>query len=108
MSESSETELARAITSIAQSDPIIKLLQQVALGRMKPTDAGLRAVTESWLSTYRKVIETMPFSGSAMMRLDPRPRLDLLIEAGVLDPTNETGKSLRASFEMRLVQAGSN
>jgi hypothetical protein len=108
MPDSHETELAQAITSIAQSDPIIKLLHQVALGRMKPTDAGLRAVTESWLSSYRRVIDTVPLSRSAMMRLDPRPRLDLLIESGVLDPSNETGKSLRASFEMRLGQAGSN
>lgn len=83
----------------------MKLLQQVTLGRMKPTDAGLRAVTESWLGTYRKVIETIPLSRLAMMRLDPRPRIDLLIDAGVLDPSNEAGQSLRTSFENRLAQA---
>jgi hypothetical protein len=39
-----------------------------------------------------------------MMRLDPRPRLEVLINAGVLDPSNEAGQSLRASFEKRLAQ----
>jgi hypothetical protein len=104
MMEGGEQPLERTIATISQSDPIIKLLQQVTLGRMKPTDAGLRAVTESWIGTYRKVIETTPLNWSAMMRLDPRPRLDLLIDAGMLDPSNEAGRSLRASFEKRLAQ----
>jgi hypothetical protein len=104
MSESSERALAQAIATISQSDPIIKLLQQVALGRMQPTDAGLRAITDAWLGTYRKVIETTPLSPSAMMRLDPRPRIDFLIDVGVLDPSNEAGQSLRTTFEKRLAQ----
>jgi len=49
MDEPAEQALQRAISAILQSDPLIKLLQQVRLGRMKPTDAGLRAVTESWM-----------------------------------------------------------
>ncbi len=43
--ESGEQALQRAIATISQSDPLTKLLEQVKLGRMKPTDAGLRAVT---------------------------------------------------------------
>lgn len=107
MSESHDAALSQAIAAISQSDPIIKLLQEVTLGRMKPTDAGLRAVTDAWLGTYRKVIETTSLSRPAMLRIDPRPRIDLLIKAGVLDPSNEAGLSLRASFENRLAQAGS-
>ena len=106
--ESCDEALVQAIATISQADPIIKLLQQVVQSRIKPTDAGLRAVTESWLATYRKVIETAPLSRSAMMRLDPRPRIDLLIEAGVLDPSNEAGQSLRAGFEKRLAQTPSD
>ncbi|MBH0193859.1 MAG: hypothetical protein HP492_19210, partial [Nitrospira sp.] len=45
-----EQTMARAIAAISHSDPLIKLLHQVRLGRMKPADAGLRAITESWLS----------------------------------------------------------
>lgn len=105
MSESNAAALQQAMATISQSDPIIKLLQQVTLGRMKPTDAGLRAVTESWLRTYQKVIEAAPLSRRAMVRLDPRPRIAVLIEAGVLDPANEAGKSLQTSFDARLAQA---
>ena len=60
--ESGDQTLQRAIVTISQSDPLTKLLEQVKLGRMKPTDAGLRAVTDSWLGTYRKIIESGGFS----------------------------------------------
>src|SRR5919107_1971 len=105
MSDAQETALQRAISTIGQSDPIIKLLQQVSLGRMKPTDAGLRAVTESWLRTYQTVIEGSAFTRQALLRLDPRPRMAVLIDAGVLDPANATGRSLRECFETTLDQA---
>lgn len=105
MSDPQDTALQRAIATIGQSDPLIKLLQQVSLGRMKPTDAGLRAVTESWLRTYRTVIEGGGLTRQALLRLDPRPRIAVLIDAGVLDPADETGRSLRASFESKLAQA---
>lgn len=105
MSDAQDTALQQAIATIGQSDPIIKLLQQVALGRMKPTDAGLRAVTESWLRTYRTVIEGTALNRQALLRLDPRPRIAVLRDAGVLDPGNETGQSLQTSFETKLAQA---
>jgi len=60
--ESGEQSLQRAITTIYQSDPLIKLLNEVRLGRMKPADAGLRAITESWLGTYQKVIASGGFT----------------------------------------------
>lgn len=108
MSDDQDAALRQAIATISQSDPLIKLLQQVTLGKMKPTDAGLRAVTESWLKTYQKVVETSSLGRQALMRIDPRPRIDVLIQAGVLDQTNEAGQSLRRSFEQRLAQAGSD
>lgn len=105
MSDVQDSVLQKAINTIAQSDPIIKLLQQVRLGRMKSSDAGLRAVTESWLRTYQTVIEATPLNRPALLRLDPRPRVAVLVDAGVLDPANETIQSLQASFEHQLARA---
>ena len=108
MSDAHDTALQQAISTIASSDPLIKLLQQVKLGRMKPSDAGLRAVTESWLHTYQTVLESSALTRQALLRLDPRPRLSALVEAGVLEPGNDTGESLRASFEEKLAHAPSD
>jgi len=105
MSEANEQQLRRAIDTLSQSDPIIKLLQEVKLGRMKPTDAGLGAITEAWLRTYQKVLETTALSRQALARLDPSPRLDVLIEVGILNPDHQAVSSLRASFEKALAQA---
>lgn len=99
MNEASEQALQRAITTIGQSDPIIKLLQQVKLGRMKPTDAGLRAITDSWIGTYQRVVETVTVDRPAMIRLNPDPRLAVLIEAGVLTPDHEGVVSLQAAYQ---------
>jgi hypothetical protein len=82
--DSGEPALQQAIATIAQSDPLIKLLQQVQQGRMKPTDAGLRAVIESWLATYRKVVATKGLSRQALVRIDPTPRISVLIEKGIV------------------------
>ena len=101
MSDANDAALRQAIAAICQSDPIIKLLQQVALGRMKPTDAGLRAVTESWLKTYQHVVETAALDRQTLARIDPRPRIDLLIDAGVLDASHEGARSLRHAYETR-------
>ncbi len=107
MSEAREQQLHRVIDTLSQSDPIIKLLQEVKLGRMKPSDTGLRAITEAWLGTYQKVLETTALSRQALVRLDPSPRLEVLIEAGVLNPDHQAVSSLRASFEKALAQAAS-
>jgi hypothetical protein len=99
MSETHEQAIRQAISTILQSDPLIKLLQEVKLGRMKPTDGGLRAITESWLNTYKKVLETSSLDRAALARLDPSPRLDVLIDAGVLPADHAAVTSLRAVFE---------
>lgn len=106
MSETDEQAVRQAIATLAQSDPIPKLLQQVKLGKMKPTDAGLRAITEAWLGTYRKIIETGPgLDRATWRRLDPAPRLDVLIEAGVLPEGHEAVAALRKAFEQALAGA---
>ena len=96
---SDEQAVRQAIHTISQSDPLIKLLQEVKLGRMKPTDAGLRAITESWLSTYKKVLETSGLDRTALARLDPSPRLDVLLGAGVLPADHAAAVSLREAFQ---------
>lgn len=103
--ESGEQILQRAMTTISQSDPITKLLEQVKLGRMKPTDAGLKAVTGSWLGTYRKVIESGGLSRQDLRRIDPNPRIALLIECGVLAEEQQDVAALRASFDRAVATA---
>jgi len=103
--ESGDQTLQRAIATISQSDPLVKLLDQVRLGRMKPTDAGLRAVTDSWLSTYRKIIEAGGLSRQALRRIDPHPRLAVLIECGVLTSEQQSVADLRESFHRALARA---
>ena len=103
--ESGDQALQRAIATISQSDPLVKLLNQVMLGRMKPTDAGLRAVTDSWLDTYRKTIESGGFTRQSLRRIDPCPRLAVLIECGVLTSEQQSVADLRESFERAVVAA---
>src|SRR5574341_2091712 len=97
--------LDQAISALSQSDPIVKLLQQVKLGRMKASDAGLRAITEAWLGTYQKVLETVQLDRAALVRLDPAPRLAVLIDAGVVAADHQAVLSLRTLFDKRLAEA---
>lgn len=101
----SEALLQRAIGTIGQSDPIVKLLQQVKLGRMKAGDAGLRAVVEAWLGTYEKTIKAEGLTQAALRRLDPAPRVAVLLEAGVLQADQPAVRGLAATFSQVLAQA---
>ena len=103
--ESGDQTLHRAIATISQSDPLIKLLDQVKRGRMTPTDAGLRAVIDSWLGTYRKTIESGGFSRQALRRIDPSPRLAVLIECAVLTGEQQAVAGLLESFERAVAAA---
>lgn len=103
--ELGDQAVQRAIATISQSDPLTKLLEQVKLGRMRPTDAGLRAVTNSWLDTYRKTIESGGFTRQALRRIDPCPRLEVLIECGVLTGEQQAVVALRQSFARAVVAA---
>jgi len=102
VSDATEQAIRQAINTISQSDPITKLLQEVKLGRMKPADPGLRAITESWLGTYKKVLETALLDRAAVLRLDPSPRLEVLTAAGVLPADHAGAASLRSAFEKAL------
>ena len=97
--------LQRAIGTIGQSDPIVKLLQQVKLGRMKAGDAGLRAVVEAWHGTYEKMIKTEGLTQAALRRLDPAPRVAVLLEAGVLQSDQPAVRGLAATFSQALANA---
>ena len=65
---------------ILRRDLALKRKSRVKLGRMKPADAGLRAVTDLWMGTYQKVIESGGFTSQALRRIDPNPRLAILID----------------------------
>ncbi len=103
--DSGDQILQRAIATISQSDPLTKLLEQVKLGRMKPTDAGLRAVIDSWMDTYQKIIESGGLTRQALRRIDPNPRLAVLIECGVLTGEQQAVTALRTSFERAVAAA---
>ena len=105
---SDEQALARAIASISHSDPLIKLLAQVRLGRMKSTDAGLRAITESWLGSYEKALATDGLTRSSLRRLDPAPRLAVLVEAGVLTNEHPGLMSLKTAYDRVAGQTSSD
>lgn len=105
MDEPGEQALRRAISTILQSDPLIKLLQQVRLGRMNPTDAGLRAVTESWLGIYEKTLDGVELTRSGLRRINPAPRLAVLVEVGVLAVDHPGVVSLTASYERAVARA---
>ena len=94
--------LQRAIAAISQSDPLVKLLEQVRLGRMVRTDAGLRAITESWLATYQKAVETAGLPRQALLRLDPTPRLTELTQEGILAQDHPAVKALLAAFKQAI------
>ena len=97
--------LGRAIDKLSQADPLIKLLQEVKLGRMKPTDVGLRAITESWLDTYREVLEAAQhLDQTSLRRLDPSPRVNVLISAGVLTSDHPAVKALLVTFEQTMIR----
>ena len=98
MSNDDEEQLRRAIGTISQSDPLIKLLQQVRLGRMKGSDAGLRAVTESWLGVYAQLLKTLSVAPSLLPRLDPSPRVTVLVELGVVGWDHPVVRALMDQF----------
>jgi len=106
MGGAAEEYLLRAIATLSQSDPLVKLLHQVRLGRMKASNPGLRAITESWLATYQKILEQAISLDEGRVRcLDPSPRLDVLIEAGVLADGHPSVVSVRNAFQQALVGA---
>lgn len=101
--EELEDQARRAIGTLMQSDPLIKLLQEVRIGRMKASDLGLRAVTESWIGVYTQVLKSQPFHPSVLARLNPVPRLEVLVETGVLSWDHAGTRDLRELFRQLVV-----
>jgi hypothetical protein len=97
--------LHRTIATISQSDPLIKLLEQVRLGRMNRDDPGLRVVINAWVATYRKAIASPGLTKEALRRLDPSPRLDVLRHEGMLPADHPEVHALMTDFERALGQA---
>ena len=84
--ETSEQFLGRAMAMLQRSDPIPKLLPQVRLGRMPKDSPALIAILESWLEAFVQVLKDgrPVLNVEGALRLDPNPRIAVLIEAGVL------------------------
>ena len=100
-----ELLLQRTIATLSQSDPLIKLLEQVRLGRMKRSGPGLRAVTDAWLTAYRKAIAAPGLTRQLLLRLDPSPRLDILTQEGILPPDHGEARELVAEFQGAIARA---
>ncbi len=100
-----EAHMRRAIGTLLQSDPLIKLLQEVRLGRMNATDAGLRAVVESWIGTYAQVLKSQSLDPELLPRLDPTPRLQVLVDAGILSWDHPATRDLAELFRRLPISA---
>jgi hypothetical protein len=57
------------------------------------------------MGTYQKMIESGGFSRQALRRIDPHPRVALLIECGVLTGEQQAVADLRTSFERAIAAA---
>ncbi len=100
MESQNSATLGKAIETISQSDPLIKLLHEVKLGRMKPTDPGIRVITETWFSTYQSVLAAdQGLDRKALIRLDPGPRIAVLVKAGVVTEDHSGAVHLRQTFQ---------
>jgi len=102
--ETSEQFLARAMPMLQRSDPIPKLLPQVRLGRMPKDSPALAAIMESWLEAFIQVLK----DGQAVLdvggalRLDPNPRIAVLVEAGILTEDQSQVKAVREAWTAAL------
>jgi hypothetical protein len=97
--------LQRTIAAISQSDPLIKLLEQVRLGRMQRSDPGLRAITDAWLEAYRKALASPGFNRQSLYRIDPAPRVNVLIEEGIVPADHAGVRVLLSEFEQAIGRA---
>jgi hypothetical protein len=95
----------RTIAAICQSDPLIKLLEQVRLGRMQRSDPGLRAITDAWLEAYRKALASPGFDRPSLYRIDPAPRVNVLIEEGIVPADHPGVRAVLSEFEQAIARA---
>src|SRR6476469_7704416 len=95
----------RTIAAISHSDPLIKLLEQVRLGRMTRSDPGVRVITDTWVATHRNAVATTGLTKQALRRIDPSPRLDLLAQEGLLPVDHAAARELLADFQQAFARA---
>jgi hypothetical protein len=102
--ESPQNFLERAIPTLQRSDPIPKLLPQVRLGRMPKDSPALQAITFSWLDTFLSLLNEGAgvLDVNGVVRLDPNPRMAVLIEAGVLRDDEPIAKAIRDAYTSAL------
>jgi len=102
--ESPEQFLDRAMKMLQRSDPIPKLLPQVRLGRMPKDSPALTAILDSWLEAFVHVLKDAQavLDVGGVLRLDPNPRIAVLVEAGVLADDHPHVKTLRDAWSAAL------
>ena len=85
---------------LQRSDPIPKLLPQVRIGRMPKDSPALTAILESWLEAFVQVLKDgqAVLNVEGVLRLDPNPRIAVLVEAGVLAEDQPQVKTLREAW----------
>ena len=102
--ETSEQFLGRTMPMLQRSDPIPKLLPQVRLGRMPKDSPALAAIMESWLEAFVQVLKdgqtVLDVDGA--LRLDPNPRIAVLVEAGVLAEDHPQVQAVREAWSAAL------
>ena len=105
--ETSEQFLDRAMKLLQRSDPIPKLLPQVRLGRMPKDSPALTAILDSWLEAFVQVLKDAQavLDVGSVLRLDPNPRIAVLVEAGVLAEDHPHVKNLRDAWSDALREA---
>src|SRR5439155_23347349 len=105
--ETSEQFLDRAMKLLQRSDPIPKLLPQVRLGRMPTDSPALTAIMDSWLEAFVQVLKEAQavLEVGGVLRLDPNPRIAVLVEAGVLKDDHPHVKILRDAWSDALQAA---
>nr|MBI3613064.1 hypothetical protein [Nitrospirota bacterium] len=102
--ETSEQFLDRAMAMLQRSDPIPKLLPQVRIGRMPKDSPALIAILESWLEAFVQVLKDgqAVLNVEGVLRLDPGPRIAVLVESGVLAENQPYVQAVRDAWSAAL------
>jgi hypothetical protein len=105
--ETSEQFLDRAMTLLQRSDPIPKLLPQVRLGRMDKDSPALAAILDAWMEAFVHVLKDSQsvLNVEGVKRLDPNPRLAVLLEAGMLSEDRPHVQTVRDAWSAALEAA---
>jgi hypothetical protein len=105
--ESPQDFLNRVLPLLQRSDPIPKLLPQVRLGRMPKDSPALLAIISSWMEAFVTVLKEgeSVLDVNGVLRLDPRPRLAVLHEAGLLDDNDANAQAARSAYSAALKSA---